>query len=69
MSGRKCDISSLPIKQQEEILRIVGEKPNRMVDISGLDEDLQHEINKVLLSKEINLVRQGLKELKKRKDG
>jgi hypothetical protein len=64
MSGRKFDISSLPIKQQEEILRIVGEKPNRMVDISGLDEDLQHEINKVLLKDEIDIVRRFLKQKK-----
>lgn len=64
--GRKLDISGLPIKQQEAILAIV-DKPKRVVDLSSLDEDLQHGINKVVLKEEIDMVRRFLKQRKEQR--
>lgn len=63
---RKLDIGGLPIKQQEAIWAIV-DKPRKIVDISSLDEDLQHDINKVILKDEIDSVRRFLKQRKEQR--
>ena len=61
--GRKLDISGLPLKQQEAIWAIM-DRPKRVVNLSGLDNDTQDKINHVLCSDAIQVVRQGLLERK-----
>lgn len=65
--GRIVSLEGLPEKTQEEILKIVAPKKKHVVDLSPLDEDLQHGINKVILKDEINMVRRFLKQRKEQR--
>ena len=55
--GRRICLDGLSEPVRKEIDRIL--RP-RKVDISNLPEDDIHSINKVLLQKEIHIVREGL---------
>jgi hypothetical protein len=59
--GRRICLDGLSEPVRKEIDRIL--RP-RKVDISNLPEDDIHSINKVLLQKEIHIVREGLRQRK-----